>query len=253
MVQQLILTTLPAIPHIQRGDDLSQLIVTALEGAAVDLRQGDLLVIAQKIVSKAEGRIVNLNTVDPSGAARDLAREVKKDPRMVELVLRESRQVLRKRTGLLIVEHRLGFVCANAGIDQSNLGLGEDQVLLLPEDPDRTANELRSRLTHATGVDVGVLIIDSHGRAWRLGTVGVVIGIAGVPGVLDLRGKGDLFGRRLRITEVGVADELSAAASLLMGQDSQGTPVIHVRGFPYRLRESSLEEMIRPEEEDLFR
>lgn len=253
MADQLILTALPGIPLVQPGDDLTQFILNGLDKAHIDLANGDLLVVAQKVVSKAEGRIIDLKTVEPSARASALAVEVKKDPRVVELVLRESQQVLRQRVGLLIVEHRLGFVCANAGIDHSNLGLGEDHVLLLPLDPDRSAEKMRGQIVRERAVEIGVLIIDSHGRAWRLGTVGSAIGLAGVPGILDLRGEPDLFGRKLEITQVGVADELSAAASLLMGQDAQATPVVHVRGFPYELRSASIGEVIRPEEEDLFR
>jgi coenzyme F420-0:L-glutamate ligase/coenzyme F420-1:gamma-L-glutamate ligase len=183
--------------------------------------------------------------------------QIDKDPRLVELILRESNAVLRTRPGTIIVEHRQGFVCANAGIDHSNVAgegsLLEEWVLLLPEDADASATRLRSQLEAASGVRLGVLVIDSHGRAWRLGTVGVAIGISGLPGLLDLRGKSDLFGYNLRITQVGVADELAAAASLMMGQAGEGMPVIHVRGFPYTLREASLAEIIRPKEQDLFR
>ncbi|HMB22038.1 MAG: coenzyme F420-0:L-glutamate ligase, partial [Chloroflexota bacterium] len=175
----------------------------------------------------------------------------------VELVLQESNEVLRTRPGTIIVEHRLGFVCANAGIDHSNVaGAGdktEEWVLLLPADPDHSARVICEEIASRTGKRIGVLIIDSHGRAWRNGTVGVAIGIAGLPGLLDLRGKPDLFGFTLRITQVGVADELAAAASLVMGQASEGTPVVHVRGFPYALRAASLNELLRPKDQDLFR
>lgn len=253
MASRLTLTALDGIPLVHAGDDLAQLVLSGIERADMELQDGDLLVLAQKIVSKAEGRTVNLNTVEASERALTIAREVKKDPREVELVLRESRSVLRQRPGLIIVEHRLGFVCANAGIDHSNVDLGEDTVLLLPADPDRSARSLRQALRERTGTDIGVLIIDSHGRAWRLGTVGVAIGVAGVPALLDLRGEPDLFGRRLQITQVGIADEISAAASALMGQDQQATPVVHIRGFPYPLAAASLSDLIRPAEEDLFR
>jgi coenzyme F420-0:L-glutamate ligase/coenzyme F420-1:gamma-L-glutamate ligase len=200
---------------------------------------------------------VNLGKILPSPAAIDLARDVEKDPRLVELVLQESNLVLRKRPGTIIVEHRLGFVCANAGIDHSNVhgeaGAPEDWVLLLPKDADASAQAIRQRLETASGARLGVLIIDSHGRAWRMGTVGTTIGLAGMPGVADLRGMPDLFDYHLQITQVGVADELAAAASLVMGQAAEGTPVIHVRGFPYPLREASLGEILRPHEQDLFR
>lgn len=253
----LTLTPLPAIPLIHPGDDLAAMILDALQRLDLVLQDGDILVFAQKVVSKAEGRLINLVGVAPSPRACELAVHIDKDPRLVELILRESNAVLRTRPGTIIVEHRLGFVCANAGIDHSNVagdgGALEEWVLLLPEDPDASARRLRSQFEAASGADLGVLVIDSHGRAWRLGTVGVAIGLSGLPGLLDLRGKSDLFGYNLRITQVGVADELAAAASLVMGQAGEGTPVIHVRGFPYPLREASLAEIIRPEDQDLFR
>lgn len=253
----LILTPLQGFPLIKSGDDLFGLTVQALSASGLTLLDGDILVFAQKIVSKAEGRWVNLATVTPSPRALELAQQIEKDPRLVELILKESRAVLRTRRGTIVVEHRLGFVCANAGIDHSNVaGVGtqaEEWVLLLPEDPDASARRLQGGLQTHFGVSIGVMIIDSHGRAWRLGTVGVAIGLAGLPGLVDLRGKADLFGYRLRITQVGVADELAAAASLVMGQAAEGTPVVHVRGFPYPLREASLVELLRPPDQDLFR
>jgi coenzyme F420-0:L-glutamate ligase/coenzyme F420-1:gamma-L-glutamate ligase len=187
----------------------------------------------------------------------ELARQTEKDPRLVELILQESNEVLRTRLGTIIVEHRLGFVCANAGIDHSNVaGAGdstEEWVLLLPKQPDRSAEKIRGDIQVKIGKQIAILIIDSHGRAWRNGTVGVAIGVAGMPALQDLRGMPDLFDFTLRITQVGVADELAAAASLVMGQAAEGTPVVHVRGFPYPLREASIVELIRPEDQDLFR
>jgi coenzyme F420-0:L-glutamate ligase / coenzyme F420-1:gamma-L-glutamate ligase len=253
----LTLTPLPGIPLIQTGDDLAVIILRALESAGLQLLEGDLLVLAQKIVSKAEGRWINLEEVKPSQRAVEVSAQIEKDPRLVELILRESHSVLRTRPGTIIVEHRLGFVCANAGIDHSNVAgegdQGNDWVLLLPEDPDRSAGLLRQALEKRSGVRLGVLIVDSHGRAWRSGTVGVAIGLSGLPALVDLRGQQDLFGYTLRITQVGVADELAAAASLVMGQAAEGTPVVHVRGFPYPLRDASLTELLRPKEQDLFR
>jgi coenzyme F420-0:L-glutamate ligase/coenzyme F420-1:gamma-L-glutamate ligase len=169
------------------------------------------------------------------------------------LILRESREVLRVRPGSVVVEHKLGFVCANAGIDHSNVAGDDNWALLLPMDPDASAARLREQLESASGARLGVLIIDSHGRAWRLGTVGAAIGLSGLPGVVDLRGNTDLSGYTLKITQVGAADELAAAASLVMGQAAEGTPVVHVRGFPYPLREGALGELLRPREEDMFR
>lgn len=245
------------IPEIKTGDVLSEIILKALEENNLSLQNEDILVIAQKIVSKAEGRFVNLTTVTPSAKAYEYAEITQKDPRFIELVLRESRSVLRCRPGTIIVEHRNGFVCANAGIDHSNVrgpwGNSEDWVLLLPEDADSSARVIRDQVFQKTQKRIGVMIIDSHGRAWRMGTVGVAIGLAGVPGLVDLRGKPDLYGYRLRVTMIGAADELAAAASLVMGQADEGTPVVLVRGFPYPLRESSIQELIRPKELDLFR
>jgi coenzyme F420-0:L-glutamate ligase / coenzyme F420-1:gamma-L-glutamate ligase len=260
----LTLTPLPDIPLIHPGADLPALVEQALARAQIILQDRDILVIAQKIVSKAEGRIVHLSQVEPSARAHELAVHCEKDPRLVELILRESREVLRIRTGTMIVEHRLGFVCANAGIDHSNVcpesqvfGLAEtdaeDWVLLLPENPDASAAAIRRRLEAISGTRLGVLIIDSHGRAWRLGTVGVAIGLSGLPGLVDLRGESDLFSYKLRITQVGAADELAAAASLVMGQAAESTPVVHARGFPYPAREANLGELLRPREQDMFR
>ncbi len=257
MKNQMILTALPGLPIVKPGDDLATMIWDALERANLSLHTGDVLVIGQKVVSKAEGRIVDLRKVQPSPEAIHLAQESGKEAREVEILLGESRKVLRVRTGLIIVEHRLGFVCANAGLDHSNVrgrgGDPQDWVLLLPVDPDTSAQEIRLKLERKTGVSIGVLIIDSHGRAWRMGTVGVAIGVAGFPALLDLRGRPDLYGEPLRVTQVGLADELAAAASILMGQADEGRPVVHVRGIPYPLREGSLNEILRPEEEDLFR
>jgi coenzyme F420-0:L-glutamate ligase/coenzyme F420-1:gamma-L-glutamate ligase len=253
----LTLSPLPDIPMIQPGDDLPEIIISSVAKAGLSLVDGDILVLAQKIVSKSEGRLVNLSTISPSQSAYLLAEKVHKDIRLLELILRESNEVLRTRGEVIIVEHRLGFVCANAGIDHSNVKGesfdGSDWVLLLPEDPDESALRLRDRLESMSGAHIGVLIIDSHGRAWRLGTVGMAIGLSGMPGVVDLRGQPDLFDFRLQVTQVGVADELAAAASLVMGQAAEGTPVVHVRGFPYPLRDGCLQELLRPKDLDLFR
>lgn len=249
----LTLTALPNIPLIQPGDDLAGMILSTLQAAALPLENGDILVLAQKIVSKAEGRIVQLSTVSPSPAALELAAQSGKDPRLAELILRESNAILRVRPGSVIVEHRLGFVCANAGIDHSNVHGDEEWALLLPENPDQSAAAIRARLEKAYNAQIGVLIIDSHGRAWRIGTVGTTIGLSGLPGIVDLRGQTDLSGYTLKITILGAADELAAAASLVMGQAAEGTPVVHVHGFPYPLRDGSLRELLRPKDQDMFR
>ena len=253
----LTLTPLKNIPLIRQSDNLADIVVNALQENSIKLENDDILVFAQKIISKAEGRAVNLATVIPSQPAIELAGQTDKDARIVELILQESNEVLRTRPGAIIVEHKLGFVCANAGIDHSNVaGVGdfnEEWVLLLPTEPDRSAEKMRNEIESKTGKRIGILIIDSHGRAWRNGTVGTAIGLAGLPGLQDLRGNQDLFGFELRITQVGVADELAAASSLVMGQAAEGTPMVHVRGFPYPLREGSLKELLRPKEQDLFR
>ena len=265
----LTLTPLKDIPLIRQNDDLADIIINSLDRSNIALEDKDIFVLAQKVVSKAEGRIVNLATVTPSPRAIELGAQIEKDARLVEVILRESKSVVRTRPGTIIVEHKLGFICANAGIDHSNvaplrlppnsLNLGEEKeggeefVLLLPENPDQSASQIRAKVESRTNKKIGVMIIDSHGRAWRIGTEGVCIGLSGIPGVMDERGWKDLFGYTLRITVVGVADELAAAASLVMGQAAEATPIVHVRGFPYPLREGSLKELIRPKEQDLFR
>lgn len=250
----LIFTALAGIPLIQKGDDLNIMIGLALDRSQITLIDGDVLVVAQKIISKSEGRMVDLETVNPSPGALKLALESDKDPRLAELILQESRQVLRVRRGLIIVEHKLGFVCANAGIDRSNVtSAGNESVLLLPENPDLSASRLRSHFLEIHGVNLGVVIIDSHGRPWRNGTVGISIGFSGLPGVMDLRGEPDLFDYTLQATEIAVVDELAAGASLLMGQAAEGLPVVHARGFPYQFRDGSFSELPRDLKNDLFR
>lgn len=253
--QQLTFTALQGIPLVQPGDDLTAIILAGLKTESISLCDGDVIVVGQKIVSKADGRYMDLNQVTPSPEAEVLSKETGKDPRLVELILRESVEILRAREGLIIVEHKLGFVCANAGIDISNVKKDEDGewVLLLPEDPDTSARELRDGFRTENGVEIGVLINDSHGRSWRMGTVGVCIGVAGFPALVDLRGRKDLFGYTLRSTVIGLADEIAAGASALMGQADEKQPVIHVRGLPYPLREGSLSEILREKELDLFR
>jgi len=249
---RMTLTALPGIPLVKPGDDLAGLILEAAARADLAFESGDLLVVAQKVVSKAEGRHVDLTQITPSAEALEIAGRAEKDPRLVEVILSEAKQVLRIRPGVIIVEHRLGFVCANAGVDHSNVGGGE-VVLMLPLDPERSAARLRDALQQASGARLGVLIIDSLGRAWRMGTEGVAIGLSGLPALMDLRGWPDLFGDPLLVTQLGVADEIAAAASLLMGQAAEGRPVVHLRGMPYPLREGTTQELLRPKEEDLFR
>ena len=251
---ELRLLALPGIPLVGQGDDLVALILQALAACGESLRDGDVLVIAQKIVSKVEGRIVDLASVQPSARALALADETGKDPRLVELILAESDEVVRHGPGVIVVAHRLGFVMANAGIDQSNVRLEHGEAaLLLPRDPDASCASLRAEFRTRAGADVGVVINDSHGRAWRNGTVGVALGVAGLPALLDLRGRPDLYERTLRVTEVGLADELASAGSLLMGQGDERRPVVLARGVPYSRREASAQELVRPRERDLFR
>jgi coenzyme F420-0:L-glutamate ligase/coenzyme F420-1:gamma-L-glutamate ligase len=253
----LSLTPLKNIPLIRQDDNLADILLKSLQETKVKLQNDDIIVVAQKVVSKAEGRMVNITTVTPSTKALELSEKSQKDARIVELMLRESNEVLRIRVGTIIVEHKLGFVCANAGIDHSNVQGGgnekEEYVLLLPENPDLSARNIREYIKREAGVNVGVMIIDSHGRAWRNGTVGICIGLSGIPALVDERGWKDLFGYTLQITVVGVADELAAAASLMMGQAAEGIPAVHVRGFPYPLGEGSLKELIRPKNQDMFR
>src|SRR5690348_5179797 len=235
------------------GDDISALIIAGL--GSRELCAGDVIVVAQKIVSKAEGRNVDLSTVAPSAEAERLAAEVGKDPRLVQVILSESTRVVRSRPNLIIVQHRLGFVMANAGVDHSNVAPadGVDRVLLLPRDPDASAEVLRGRLQQRYGVPIGVIISDSFGRAWRRGTCGIAIGAAGLPSLIDLRGQPDLFGRTLEVSIIGFADEIAAAASLLQGQAAEAQPVVLVRGLSWTAPAACAAELVRPIEEDLFR
>ena len=269
--QQLNLTAVPQFPLVCAGDDLAQLLLSRLpapdaaagaglaagagRGDGAGLRDGDVLVFAQKIVSKAEGRWVRLADVAVSQRAQALAAQVGKDPRLVQLILSESRRIVRAARDVLIVEHRLGFVLANAGIDQSNVApAGEGEcALLLPLDPDASAERLRAALAERSGCRLGVIIADSFGRPWRVGTVGVAIGVAGWAAVTDLRGQPDLFGRTLRATVVGHADEIAAAASLLMGQAAEGRPVVRVRGLAAPQAMSDSRALLRAPGQDLFR
>jgi coenzyme F420-0:L-glutamate ligase / coenzyme F420-1:gamma-L-glutamate ligase len=253
----LTLHPLTVIPLINKGDNIAEILLQAIDLNKINLLDNDILVITQKIISKAEGRQVHLSTIKPSNRALELAKKSKKDPRLIELILQESNEVLRVTSGHIIVEHKLGFVCANAGIDHSNVcsekDPGEESYLLLPVDPERSVQLIRDRIKKLTGKIIGVIIIDSHGRAWRNGIIGTAIGVAGIPALVDLRGKEDIFGYKLKITFVAAADELAAAASLVMGQADEKIPAVHVRGFPYQLRESTIRELFRKKDKDLFR
>jgi coenzyme F420-0:L-glutamate ligase / coenzyme F420-1:gamma-L-glutamate ligase len=252
MTARLEVFALPGIPMVRQGDNLPALILAGLQRAGQTLRPRDIIVVAQKIVSKAEGRMVDLAEVVPSTEAIALAAEVGKDPRIVQVVLSESVKVVRHRPNLMIMQHRLGFVMANAGVDQSNVAAadGHHRALLLPLDPDGSAAQIRAAL--ARHADVGVIISDSFGRPWRRGTAGVAIGAAGIPSVIDLRGQPDLFGRTLEVSIIGFADEVAAAASLLQGQAAEGQPVVVVRGLDWTAPDMPVADVIRPPEEDLF-
>lgn len=255
--KQLTYYALQGIPQIEAGVDLAEIIYASVGENGLVLQDGDILILAQKIVSKAEGRLINLTTVQPSFKALELAEYLGKRPELVELILQESKEVIRTRPGTIIVEHKSGFICANAGIDHSNVkgnwGKDEDWVLLLPEDSDLSAAMIRAKLEALSGARLGVIIIDSHGRAWRNGVLGTTIGASGLPALLDMRGEEDMYHYKLRVTTIATADELAAGASLMMGQASEGTPVVIARGFPYPLREGNAQELIRKKENDLFR
>jgi len=251
---QIALYALPGIPDVQAGDNVAQLILDALERAGLALADGDVIVVTQKIVSKAEGCAVNLADVEPSPEAQALAAATDKDPRLVEVILRGSRGVVRQREGVLIMETRHGWICANAGVDRSNVAGPEgDIALTLPEAPDASAQHIRAGLMAATNTDVAVIITDTHGRAWRLGTVNVAIGVAGMLPIADLRGQPDMFGYTLRVTTVARADELAAAAGLVTGQAAEGLPVVLIRGADYPHGDGRATDMQRPPEKDLFR
>lgn len=244
------LLRVPGLPEIRKGDDLARLALAAARKNKMRFEHGDILVVAQKIVSKAEGRVVSLATVTPSAKARELAAQLKKDARAVQLVLQESRRILRSER-VLITETHHGFVCANAGIDHSNVPR-EDMVTLLPRDPDESAEKLATALRKITGKRIAVIISDTFGRAWRLGLINVAIGASGLPVLLDLRGTQDREGKPLTATVLAVADELAAAAGLLMGK-SEGAPVVLIRGYRYKVASEKAANIIRPAAEDLFR
>jgi len=243
---------LPGLPLVDADTDLAAIIAAAAAESGLHPQKGDVFAIAQKIVSKAEGCLVNLNDISPSAKARELAQGGDKDPRLVELILRESRRVVRHNAGVIIVEHRLGIVLANAGIDRSNVAGDEDTVLILPEDPDASAALLRQALEKIFGVRLGVIITDSIGRPWRLGTTGVAIGCAGMTALADMRGKVDMFGRVLQVAEVATADCIAGAAGLIMGEGAEAVPVVLVRGVDARESDQNAATILRPAEENLF-
>ncbi len=252
-MRQLTLNAIPGIPLVSAGDDLGLMIGDAIAAAGHTLTDGDVVVVAQKIVSKAEGRIVRLSEVEPSAEARELAEACEKDPAAVQLILNESRKIVRHRPGVIIAEHKLGFILANAGIDRSNVTANTDEVLLLPVDPDRSAADLREAFQQRFAGAIGVIIADSVGRPWRMGTTGMTLGCAGVEALANLRGSNDMFDRPLEVSEHAVADSIASAAELLLGEASEATPVILVRGLNEGHSEQDSTVLLRPEHEDMFR
>ena len=253
--KRLTLSIVPGIPMIAQGDDLGAIMIAAMDKVSMAPLDGDIVVVAQKVVSKAQGRYVDLATVVPSSRAKDLAAATERDARLVEVILSESIRIVRQHQRALVVEHHDGYVAANAGVDRSNVGAsaGEDVVLLLPKEPDAAAGALRQQLESRYRKQLGVIISDSFGRPWRRGTVGVALGAAGIPALNDMRGQPDLFGRPLRVTETAFADEVASAASLLMGQADEAHPVVLVSGFAVAEQQIPARALIRPASEDLFR
>lgn len=244
---------IPDIPLIQAGDDIVEIMLEKARAAGLALADGDVLVLSSKIVSKAAGRLICLDDVRASQAAIQLAAETDKDPRLVELILGESAHVSRKRRGVLVTKHRLGFVSANAGIDQSNIEAGDQRALLLPLDPDRAASAIREQIGARLGILVGVIISDTHGRPFRVGNIGVAIGAAGLPAIKDLRGSRDLYGRTLEITQVAYADLVASAAHLLCGEADEGLPAVVLRGLDLGGKHGCAADLIRAPEHDLYR
>jgi coenzyme F420-0:L-glutamate ligase/coenzyme F420-1:gamma-L-glutamate ligase len=250
-MRSITLTAIEGIPMVKAGDDLAALVIRGLEHTGLALERGDILVVCQKIVSKAEGRVVELKGIEPSEFATAIARRWEKDPRMVELVLRQTNRIVRNDRGVIIVETGPGWVCANAGVDESN-SLADDRAILLPAEPDASAAQLRAELRRRLGVEVAVVVTDTFGRPWRDGLTEVCLGVSGMNPMLDLRGKTDLGGRELHHTVVAIADEIACAAGLLM-EKAAAVPAVVVRGYPYEPSEASAKLLIRPAEADLFR
>ncbi len=254
-MKNLQLIAIEGIPLIEPGDNLDKIIIQAVKEQKIKLKSGDILVIAQKIVSKSENRYAYLKEVIPSSEAFRIAKKTEKDPKLVQLILNESARVIRYKKGLMVVENKLGFVHANAGIDKSNIEINNDnpKVLLLPKNPDGSALSIKKGIFRKIELNLGIIINDSSGRAWRKGIVGIAIGSSGVEALSDLRGKTDLYGNTLEITEVGKADEIASAASLLMGQADEGFPVILVKGVTASNEVSDVKSLLRDRSEDLFR
>jgi coenzyme F420-0:L-glutamate ligase / coenzyme F420-1:gamma-L-glutamate ligase len=240
------------IPDVELGDSLGEIIVGKLKDQGEEIQGGDVTIVSQKVVSKAEGRVVNLSKVTPSPFASFVAKEAGKDPRQVEVILRETRKIIRMRAGHLITETKHGFVCANAGVDASNVGKGKDTVTLLPLNPDASAERIRETIRKLTGKTVPVIITDTFGRAWRMGQVNFAIGISGMKPIHDYRGTKDMYRHTLRVTEIAVADELASAGELVMNKADR-VPAALVRGYKLRPGKGASKDLLRPEEMDLFR
>ena len=240
------------LPLIKQGDNLGKLIVEAAKKRSNPIQPNDVVVVTHVVVSKAEGNVINLDQVKPSEKAKEIAQKTNKDPALVEVILQETKDIVRIGQNSIITETVSGIICANAGVDRSNVS-GDRNVVPLPKNPNASAEGIRKEIKLLTGVNVAVIVSDTHGRPFRLGEINVAVGVAGFKPIRDRRGEKDLFGYTLHVTQVGAGDELAAAASLMMGQAAEGTPVVHVRGFPYKLRESTLKELIRPKDQDLFR
>ena len=240
------------LPIIKAGDNLAELICQAAEKQGIPIQDGDIIVVSHIVVSRAEGRVVDLNNVEPSSFAAQLAEELNKDPRLVEVILRESRGIIRMGDGKLITKTKHGLICANSGVDKSNVP-GQNNVALLPKNPDDSAQKIREEIKRITGKDVAVIISDTHGRPLREGEINIAIGVAGIKPIRDRRGEKDLFGYRLRVKRTAIADELASAAELVMGQANEGIPAAIIRGYRYpRSEEARATELIRPREKDLF-
>jgi coenzyme F420-0:L-glutamate ligase/coenzyme F420-1:gamma-L-glutamate ligase len=239
------------IPEVQLGDDLANLIINSAKNQGIKIMDKDILVVTHKIVSKVEGRLIDLRKVEPSDFASKISKRRKKDPRMVEVILREAKRIVRMERGVIIAETRHGFVCANAGVDKSNVK-GEDTVSLLPIDPDKSAKQIRGEIKRRLSVDVAVIISDTFGRPWREGQTNIAIGVAGLEPILDYRGEKDSYDYMLKVTAIAIADELASAAELVMGKVGM-VPVAIVRSYPYVKSEGSIKSLIRPRARDLFR
>jgi coenzyme F420-0:L-glutamate ligase/coenzyme F420-1:gamma-L-glutamate ligase len=244
---------IPVIPDIKPGDKLDLIILESMNNANEFLSEGDIVVVAQKVISKAEGRLIDLKLVNPSEKSLHIAKQNDKDPRLIELILNESVDILRLARGILIVETKRGLICANAGVDQSNVEKSNDYAALLPEDADLSARELRHSLKRKTGIDVAVVITDTFGRPFREGQINVAIGIAGIQPIKSYIGTLDMFGKKLKVTEIAIVDEIASAAELQMGK-SERIPVVIIRGYVYQMVEtSSLSQLLRARGKDLFR